>query len=386
MRAHPNFSGFAGVLRLFLVLFVLSISLKVLAASPGVTDTLIKLGQSAALSGPAGELGTEMRQGMLAYFEEVNQAGGVNGRKIELVSLDDGYEPDRAAANTRTLIQDQQVFALIGYVGTPTSAAALPVFTEARVPFIGPFTGAELLRQPFNRYIFNVRASYFEETARIVNHLVSTGVTSIAVFHQNDSYGQAGLEGVQRALQAHGLEPTAIATVERNSVDVSEATRVLKAAAPAAVVQISAYASCAALILQMQDMLSPPQFFNVSFVGSRPLAEALGDNGRGVMVSQVVPFPFSGSTPLVRNYRSAMQREGHEISFTSMEGYLVAMVMVEGLRRAGAEPTRESLISALQTLRRHDFGGFELSFSNNNHNGSSFVDLTMISRGGRFIR
>lgn len=386
MKAQPHFFCLVSRLRLLLVLLVLSMPLSLLAQAPGVTDERVRLGQSAALSGPAAELGIELRQGIVAYFDEVNLRGGVHGRQIELVSLDDGYEADRAAANTRSLIQDEQVFALIGYVGTPTSAAALPIFTEARVPFIGPFTGAELLRQPFNRYIFNVRASYFEETARIVNHLVTTGVTRIAVFHQNDSYGQAGLEGVTRAMQAHGLEPVAITTVERNSVDVSDALRVLKAAEPAAVIQISAYASCAALILQMQDMLTPPQFFNVSFVGSRPLADALGDAGRGVMISQVVPYPFSGSMPLVRAYRNAMQQAGHELSFTSMEGYLVGMVMVEGLLRAGPEPTREGLIAAMETLRRHDFGGFEVSFSNNNHNGSSFVDLTMISRGGRFIR
>ena len=357
-------------------------------ASPGVSDTAIVIGQSSALSGPAAELGTEMRQGILAHFAEVNAAGGVHGRSLELVSLDDGYEPDRAAANTRALIHDHGVFALLGYVGTPTSQASVPVFTEAEVPFIGAFTGAELLRDPFNRFIFNVRASYYQETEKIVDHLVTTGVTRIAVFHQNDSYGQAGLTGVQRAMERRGLPIVATATVERNSTDVSEAVRILREAEPAAIVQISAYASCAALIKEMRSaMEAPPQFFNVSFVGSRPLAEALGDDGHGVMISQVVPFPFARVDPVVREYRAAMAAAGHDVpSFTSMEGYLVAKVLVEGLHRAGPGLDREGLITALQSIRNHDFGGFRVNFEEGNHNGSDFVDLTIIGRGGRFMR
>lgn len=368
------------------------LALASLACSPvlaqqGVTATTITVGQSAALSGPAGELGTEMRQGMLAYFATVNAAGGVHGRQIELVSLDDGYEPDRAAANTRELIEQRDVFALIGYVGTPTSQAALPIFTEAQVPFIGPFTGAELLRDPFNRYIFNVRASYYQETERIVDHLVTAGTTKIAVFHQNDAYGRAGLAGVERAMAKHGLPITAITTVERNSTDVTEAARVLAAAQPAAVIQISAYASCAALVKALKNAPTPMQFFNVSFVGSRPLSAALGEDGHGVMVSQVVPYPFSGVEPVVREYRNAMRAAGHdEQSFTSMEGFLVAKVFVEGLRRAGPNLNRDALISALESIRRHDFGGFVVNFTDTDHNGSDFVELTIIGRDGRYMR
>lgn len=375
------------LLRALVALVGLVFGVAAIAQTPGVTASSIRIGQSAALSGAAAELGTEMRQGIEAYFATVNAAGGVNGRSLELVSLDDGYEPDRAAQNTRTLIEDEQVFALLGYVGTPTSEASLPIFTEARVPFVGAFTGAELLRDPFNRYIFNVRASYYQETGRIVDHLVAAGTTRIAVFHQNDSYGRAGLEGVRRAMERHGLEIHAVATVERNSTDVAEATRILTAAEPVAIIQISAYASCAALIKAMQDLRVPPQFFNVSFVGSRPLAQALGDAGRGVIVSQVVPFPFSGVSPLVRAYREAMERQGTtNLSFTSMEGFLAAMVTVEGLRRSGEDLTREGFVRAMETIRGHDFGGFVVTFTDSNHNGSDFVDLTMISRDGRFIR
>ncbi|THF59378.1 ABC transporter substrate-binding protein [Pseudothauera rhizosphaerae] len=367
------------------------LALAALACSPafaqGITATTVTVGQSAALSGPASELGIEMRQGLLAYFATVNAGGGIHGRQIELVSLDDGYEPERAAANTRELIERRNVFALIGYVGTPTSQAAVPIFTDAKVPFIGPFTGAELLREPFNRYVFNVRASYFQETERIVDHLVAAGTTRIAVFHQNDAYGRAGLAGVERAMAKRGLPIAAIATVERNSTDVAGAARALAAAKPAAVIQISAYASCAALVKAMKNDDAPVQFFNVSFVGSRPLAAALGEDGHGVMVSQVVPYPFSGVEPVVREYRSAMTAAGHEaLSFTSMEGFLAAKVFVEGLRRAGPNLSRKALIDALESIRRHDFGGFVVNFTDSDHNGSDFVELTIVGRGGRFMR
>src|SRR5882762_1914112 len=191
-------------------------------AEPGVTATTILIGQSAAFSGPASELGTEMRAGALAYFQQVNASGGVHGRKIELRSLDDGYESDRAAANTKKLIDDG-VFLLFGYVGTPTSNASKPIFTAARVPFVGPFTGAESLRNPLNRYIFNVRASYYDETDKLVGQLVGQTLDKIAVFYQNDDYGKAGLTGVERAMQKRSLKIIATGTVERNTTDVAVA-------------------------------------------------------------------------------------------------------------------------------------------------------------------
>ena len=355
-------------------------------AIDGVTDDRVLLGQSAAFSGPAQALGKEMLQGAKVYFDGVNAHGGVHGRRIEIASLDDGYEPDRAAANTRELIDQRKVFALFGYVGTPTSLAAMPIFTAAKVPFVGAFTGAEALRNPLNPQIFNVRASYFDETERIVEHLVTTGVTRIAVFHQNDSYGKAGLTGVERALKKRGLTPLATATVERNSVDVAAAVATLSAAMPDAVVQISAYASCAALIKEMRKAGSIAMFYNVSFVGSSALAQALGNEARGVVISQVVPLPWSGIDPIVREYQGQMQSAGFtEFSFTSLEGFIAAKVMAEGLQRAGRNLTRARLVEAFETMGRFDLGGFQVSFSPEDHNGSEFVDLTIISRDGRFI-
>src|SRR5215467_7013103 len=356
-------------------------------AEVGVSDTTILVGQSAAFSGPAAELGRDMRDGAKAYFDLVNSEGGVFGRKIEMKSLDDGYEPDRAAANTKKLVNDEKVFALFAYVGTPTSEAALPIFTEAKVPFVGPFTGAELLRTPFNRYVFNVRASYFDETEKIVEHLTRTGVRKFAVFYQNDAYGQAGLEGVKRALARRNMQIAAMGTVERNTTNVAEAVKTINAAEPEATIMISAYSSVAEFVRQMKKAGSVSQFFNVSFVGSTALSDALGKDGYGVMISQVVPFPWSPLTPVVKEYLDLAKRSGKvDINFSSLEGFLAAKVLTEGLRRAGKDPTREKFIAAMESMSNYEIGGFTVRFAADNHNGSQYVDLSMIGRDGRFIR
>ena len=353
-------------------------------AETGVSDKEIILGQSAAISGPASALGTRMNQGIRAYFEYINSAGGVNGRKLDLRLADDGYEATRTAENTKKLIEKEKVFALIGYVGTPTTLAALPLLTEAKVPLVGPFTGAQSLREPFNPYLFHVRASYFDETEKIVAHLLSIGQKKIAVFYQDDAYGKAGLAGVERALKKRNMQILATGTVQRNSIDLSKALSILSAK-PDAIVQISAYTSCAAFILEARKRGYTGQFVNVSFVGSKALADALGKNGPGVMISQVVPFPFSGAIPLVRDYQKHMSLLGFkDYDFTSLEGYIAAKVMVEGLKRAGRNLTRGNLISALETFKNVDLGGFEVSFSSRDHAASKFVDLSIIASNGKF--
>ena len=369
------------------VLAALALATHSAAAADGVTPTSVTVGQSAAFSGPAAELGKDMRTGIQAYFDQVNRAGGVNGRKLLLKSLDDGYEPPRAAENTRKLVQED-VFALLGYVGTPTSEAAKPIFTEARVPFVGAFTGAELLRSPFNRYVFNVRASYNAETDAIVELLTKLNLNRIAVFYQNDSYGKAGLAGVEKAMAARNLKIIGAATVERNSVDVATAVKEIAAKEPQAVVLISAYKSVAAFIKGMKKAGSNPQFMNVSFVGSKALATELGDEGRGVGIAQVVPFPWNTGTPIVRDYQRNLTASsgGAEVGFGSLEGYIAARVFVEGLRRAGANPTRESFVTAMETLRDYDLGGFYVTYTPADHNGSKYVELTVIGKDGKFMR
>jgi branched-chain amino acid transport system substrate-binding protein len=350
-------------------------------------DKPIVLGQSAAFSGPAAQLGIQLNKGASIYFNQLNATGGVNGHPVELRTTDDGYEPDRCKANTEKFIKDE-VFALFGYVGTPTCLAALPLVNEARIPFFGPFTGAEALRDPFSKYVFHLRGSYYDETALIVKQLTSLGLAKIAVFYQNDSYGKAGLEGVTRALKAQNLAPVATGTVERNTVDVAKAVKDIVAQQPHAVVQISAYKSCAAFIRAARAAGYGGSVYNVSFVGTQALADELGPEGLGVMVSQVMPFPFSTTTPISREYLDAVKTAGvgATANYSSMEGYLAAKVFAEGLKRAGRNPSREALISGLESISNASFGGFNVTFGPRDHVASSFVDLSMLTADGKVRR
>jgi ABC-type branched-subunit amino acid transport system substrate-binding protein len=355
--------------------------------APGVTPKTVLLGQSAAFTGPAAQLGIQMNAGIKAYFDRVNAQGGVHGRRIEVKTRDDRYEANLCVENTKKVIVEDKVFALIAYVGTPTTVAAMPVFTEAKVPLIGPFTGAEAFRSPVNRYIFNVRASYYDETEKIVEQLVSTGNHKIAVFYQDDAYGQAGLKGVQIAMDKRNLKIAALGKVERNTIKVQDAVKAINAAEPDAVVMISAYTSIAEFVREMKAAGSTTQFHNVSFVGSKALSDALKDEGHGVAISQVVPFPWSPSVSIVKEYQEVLSKAGNtDFNFSSLEGYIVGKVMVEGLKRAGRDLTREKLVSALESMNNVDIGDFVVSFSPTNHSGSKFVDLTMIGRGGKFVK
>lgn len=354
-------------------------------AQPGRS---IVLGQSAAFTGPASALGQQFRDGATLMFDQFNTQGGLNGRPIELRSLDDGYEPERCAANTRQLLEGG-AFALFGYIGTPTSLAALPIATAAKVAFVAPFTGAEALRTPFNRHAFHVRASYFDETGEIVKQLVTVGIKRIGVFYQNDSYGKAGLAGVHQAMRPIGMEPTGLGTVERNTVDVAQAVKSILAAKPDAIVQISAYKSCAAFIRAARQAGFGGSFYNVSFVGTQALAQELQTDARGVVVSQVMPFPFTSAVPVAAEYLAAgkaAQGERFNPNYSSMEGFVAAKTMVEALRRMGANLTQDGLVNALESLRQFNLGGFFVDFGPQKRAGSRFVDLTILSGDGRVRR
>ena len=357
-------------------------------AESGVSESKIILGQSAAFSGPAAQLGIQLHTGAKVYFDALNERGGIHGRKVEIITADDKYESELAATNTRKLIEVDNVFALFGYVGTPTSNAALPIFTKAKVPFFAPFTGAQSLREPFHREVFNIRSSYYDETEHLVSGLVKNGLKKIAVFYQDDAYGKAGLAGVERALKQHNLEILVSATVKRNSTDVREAVEKILPARADAIIQVSAYTSCAAFVQEMRKWNYLGMFYNVSFVGSQALADALGREGVGTIISQVVPFPWSAGTPVVFEFQRAMKKAGREkdINFSSLEGYIAAKVFTEGLRRAGKDVTRQKLIEALETIdgTDYDVGGFAVNFSPTNHNGSRFVEMTVISKNNRF--
>lgn len=359
-------------------------------AETGVTNDTIVIGQSAAMSGPAAQLGQQMNLGAKLYFNAINAAGGINGRKIELKVLDDFYEPDAAARNTKTLVDDTKVFALFGYVGTPTSLAALKIANPAGVPFFAPYSGAMALREPFARNVFHVRASYNDETASIVQQIHTTGLKRIAVLYNDDAYGKAGLEGVQRALKlpaGQGVSLVAQASMVRNTTDVKGAIGTVLAQKPDAIVVISAYQTVAALVKYAQDQGFGGQFYNVSFVGTKALANTLGKAGGGVIISQVMPYPYSGASPLVRDYQKLLKSDGiTEFDYGSMEGYVAARVFVEGLKRAGSDLTREKLISALESMGNYDLGGFNVNFSPSNHVGSKFVEMTIINSNGQVIR
>ena len=344
----------------------------------------ILLGQSAVFSGPAASLGTQFKAGAELVFAQVNAKGGVNGRTIELRSIDDGYEPERCAENTRKLLA-ADVFSLFGYVGTPTSLAALPLAAQARTPFFAPFSGAEALRAPFNRYAFHVRASYFDETAEIVKQLTAVGIKRIAVFYQDDSYGKTGLDGVTQALASQNLKPVALGTVERNTVAVDAAVASIMAGKPEAVVQVSAYKSCAAFVRAARKTGFTGGFYNLSFVGTQALATELGTDARGVVVSQVMPLPFSATSPLAGDYLAAGKALGakFEPNYGGIEGFTAARVFVEGLRRAGANPTPESMVGALESINDLNLGGHFIDFGPNKHTGSRYVDLTVLTADGR---
>lgn len=354
------------------------------------TDSPIVLGQSAPLTGPAAQLGIQLRDGAVLYFNQINARGGINGRKIELRTMDDGYEPEKTAANTKKFIADD-VFALFGYIGTPTSVAALPLATEAKIPFFAPFTGAQVLREPFNRYAIHVRASYFDETAAIVKQAAAVGIKKFSVFYQNDAYGKAGLEGVERGLKALNLPMTSLGTVERNSVDVKKAVADILAKQPEAIVQISAYKSCAAFIREARKAGFGGTFYNVSFVGTQALLTELGKDARGVVVSQVMPYPYSPNSPIATEFLEALKtasanNKDLSANYSSMEGFVAAKVLVEGLRRAGKSVTREAFISSIQSIQNFQMGGFTVNFGTNQHTASKYVDLTVLTDDGRVRR
>jgi branched-chain amino acid transport system substrate-binding protein len=346
------------------------------------TEAPLVLGQSAPFTGPAAQLGIQFHQGAKVFLDQYNAQPG--RRNVVIKNLDDGYEPDRCAANTQKLIEED-VFALFGYIGTPTSLAALPLAVKDKVPFIAPFTGAMSLREPFHKNVFHLRASYNDETALMVKQLTHLGLKKIAVFYQNDAYGKAGLDGVTLALSQLDLKPVAMATVERNSADVAQAVKAIVGARPDAVVQVGAYKACAAFIREARKASYGGTFINLSFVGTQALADELGKEAAGVMVTQVVPSPYNPANAITREFVDAVRKAGGGASanFSSMEGYLAAKVLTEGLRKASGKITRDSLVAGLESIDRQQFGGFEVSFSAKNHVGSKFVELSMLTGDGR---
>ena len=356
-------------------------------AAQGVSDTTVAFGQVAVLDGPAAALGQGMREGILAAFAEANARGGVHGRTLTLDSRDDGYEPDLSAQHVRAFVAEDSVLGLLGPVGTPTALAAQPIATEAGMPYVGPFTGAGFLRNPAFANVFNLRASYGAETEMWIRHLVDErGMKNIAILYQDDGFGRAGLDGVVAALDRRGMKLAAEGAFTRNTVAVRSALLEIRRAEPEAVVMVGPYKPMAEFIRLSKSLKFAPTFVNISFVGSDALAAELGPDGEGVIISQVVPFPWDDSLPVVKAYHAALAAAAPEArpGFVSLEGYLVGRLAIAALEKAGPAPTRESFLAALGAMGAHDLGGVTVSFGPGDNQGMDSVWMTRIKADGGF--
>jgi len=337
----------------------------------------LRIGSSAALSGPAALLGQRFHAGAKAWFDQVNQRGGVHGMKIVVDLRDDAYESSRAEANTRILAEDSRTLALFGYIGTPTSREALPFVHRLKIPFVGAYTGAAMLRDPFDVSVFNVRASYADEAGALARAMANAGVRKLAVLYQADGFGRAGLEAMRSAAGVAGIDIAALTSVKRNtSLDKAEVQAMIESAQSDAIFMVSSYGTCAAFVRQAREQGYSGRFYSLSFPGKEPLREALGGSLEGVTISQVVPDVQDRSLPVVASYQQAMRKSGDtHFDSISLEGFIAARVLVEGIRRATPPLTRESLRQSLDGLGTLDLGGFALTYSARRHLGSSHVEL-----------
>ena len=351
-------------------------------AQNGVKPNQIIIGQCAALSGPASGLGTETRDGLKAAFDEANAKGGIHGRQIILQSNDDGYEPEKCVDCTVKLL-DGDVFALAGYVGTPTAKVAVPIVKEMKVPLVGLFTGAMLLREPAERYVINIRASYDDETEALVGYLFGQGLKKIAVFYQNDSFGQAGLSGAEKALAKRQATLAAKGSFERNTTAVKSGLATVMDAAPDAVIVVAPYQPAAQFVREARAAGLKAVMATISFVGTENLIAELGAASDGLIISQVVPPPSSGDSPLAAQYRAALKQSSPQAAptYVSLEGYVNGRVLIAAIDKAGVDLTREKLIDAIESIAGLDLGGLKISFSPKNHQGSSKVFLTRLAGG-----
>lgn len=358
-------------------------------AETGVTDTTVLIGQSAVFSGPVADTGNHYRAGIELCFDKVNKAGGVNGRKLELTALDDAYDPKRTAANTHTLIEQNKVFALIGYTATANLIAAMPIAEAAKVPVFAPLVGTTSFRQKHNHYLFHVRASYQNELSRIAQQLSVVGSDNVAVVYQDSAFGKSNLDTLLPLLQAQKLK---VAKTLPMAIDASSAadiaTQITQTNA-GAVIMIMAGKMSEVLIrdLKAAGVGSTIYTISVGIVDAKGAATRLNGALRGVVTASIVPSPRLERYGIVKEYRQAIASSGAKIdNYTVLEGYIAAKVFVEGLRRAGRAPTREGFIAALEGLGKYDLGEFRVEYGPSNHNGSSFVELEMYTGDGNLIR
>lgn len=361
-----------------------------LRASPGVTDSEIVIGQSLGLTGPLAAMAPELVNITKTYIDGVNAQGGVHGRRIRMVTEDDGYKPENSVRLVGKMIAQDHVFALANLTGTANVGAVLPLLAKENppVPLISPFTGADLLREPPINHVFNVRASYGDEVEKLVQHLTTLGVQRISVLWMNNGFGKDGLAGARKSMEKRGLKLHSDAPIQADSSDVQQAVQILSATEPDAIIMITAGAPTVAFIKAYRKVSRAARFYTTSVMGSQSTIQALGPDGIGVVVTSVVPFPWSQSMAVAREYREVLKKAGMEatVSFIGLETFINAKVMVEGLRRAGRDLTRPRFIQAMESMQRFDVGGFEVDFGKGARQGSRFVDLTIIGAGGKFTR
>lgn len=356
---------------------------------PSAKPPLI-IGMSAPLSGSAGTYGQAMQQAISAHFHQLNAGGGIHGRRLKLVVFDDAYRSEQTTTNARRLIEREQAFALIGFYGSSATTQALTqVIGPAKVPLIGTVSGAEELRTApqhtaHTRYLFNTRASYADETAAIAHQLVALGLTKIAIAYQNDGFGESGLKGLNQALKQHQLQPVVSIALDKETPNPEAAATAIAPLHPQAIVIAALHQAAAGLVQQLRQRGQFPMFTALSPVGTEALIGELGEAARGIGIAQVVPHPWNDAIPVVRRYQQLSTQ--HPYSYYGLEAYLMARTLEEGLRRAGPNPSREKLIKSLETMQSVDLGGFRISYSPQSHQGSNFVELTVIGPGGKIMR
>ncbi|MDP1633496.1 MAG: ABC transporter substrate-binding protein [Gallionellaceae bacterium] len=356
-------------------------------AESGVTAGSIIIGQTGVFSGPVADPALQYRAGAQLYFDDINAKGGVAGRKIKLVSYDDKFDPKLAAENTKKLLEEDKVFALFGYIGTGATVASLPQITNHRIPVIGVLSGSDGLRDPKLNLLFHTRASYGAETGKMVEQLTTTGVKSIAVVYQDDPFGKAGLKSAQGAFSRYNIKPVIEAPIDMGKLDAlaSTAEQIAKTH-PGAIIMITAGKASTAFIRAYLKTGERPQFFGVSVLSAKALLAEIGADAHGIVIAQVVPSPFRSSYPISKEFVAAAKKaNSKDITYNSLEGYISAKVFVEALRRAGKDLTRGKLIASLESMNNYDLGGFVVDYSGGKHVGSTYVDLSIISKSGQFL-
>jgi len=376
----------AVILRKLLGSLLLVGSIQPAVAEVGVTDTRILLGQTVGVTGTVAGPVKEMNEGAYAYFNRINQEGGVHGRKIDMLVLDDKFDPALTLANAETLIKKEGVFALFQGRGTPNTQGILPLLTAHGVPLVAPSTGADAFHTPVNRFVFNVRAKYQDEVVRAVEHFATIGIDAIGILHVDDAFGLDGLEGFKKAMAARKLTPVTITRFARVKPDYNAAAAEVIKANPAALIVVSSAKKTVEGRKEIRAQGSLMQIMTMSNNSSESFVKDLGPAGTGVVVSQITPAPHLLTSQLGQEFKLAAKASGATVSYAAMEGFINAKVMVEGLKRAGPKLTREGFLRAMESMRRVDFGGLMVTYGPDDHTGSEFVELTMISKDGRFMR